>query len=232
MSLLFAVLAECLRFCALPSDIQSLKSGVQIGRHYAEVKKYYMHTSNDPLQDNMNMNVFMLLNGKRLASYIQIGLGSCYFQSSRTRLPYLNLFSVTVTEEYRKQGLSYRIILESLEYLRRRHHLPKDSIVALHLSPNDKKMPIAAKTYYRLGFKAGVFSMYGPQEYMFRMDDLQIKSRDLFDVAEDPTIGNGKGYFFLTFCRLGDVGQSHPLPPNALEKAQKLLEVLKSRQRG
>lgn len=228
--LLCMVLAESLRFCALPSDIQSLKSSIQIEKHYAEVKKYYVRKSKDPLGENMDMNVFMLLSGRKLASYIQVSLSTCYFQSSRTRLPYLSLFSVTVTNEYRCQGLSYRIIIESLEYLKKRHRLAKNCIVALHLSPDDKKMPIAAKAYYRLGFRKGVFSKYGPQEYVFKGEDLLSNSRDLFDVADNPTIGCGEGYYFLVFCRLGDVRKGYPLPADALEKTQKLFEILKNRQ--
>lgn len=226
------VLAESLRFCALPSDIQSLKSSTQIKKHYSDAKKYYIHKSNDPLVENMDLNVFMFLNGRELASYIQIDLGTCYSRSSRTKLPYLNLFCVTVTEGYRNQGLSYRVILESLEYLKKRHSLSKECIVALHLSPDDEKMPVAARAYYQLGFKKGVFSRYGPQEYTFKMDDLLNNSRDMFDVSDNPIICGGVGHYFLVFCKLGDVRKSHSLPANALEKTQKLFKILKNRQNG
>ena len=73
------VIADDLRFCALPADIQSLKSSKQIDSHYATFREYYTIESSDPVMQCSNMNIFMYLDQKELAAFIEVTLKTGLF---------------------------------------------------------------------------------------------------------------------------------------------------------
>lgn len=217
------------RYLALPCDIQSLKSSIQIQSYYQEVSSYFSFSPQDHLDELNDSNIFMILDKDTLIAYAQINIRTCYSQSLKKEYFYLNAYCVTVTDKYRNQGYSSKIFQYAIEYLTKRHKLDEDTILALHLSPNDPSMPLAALIYYKLGFRNGIFTKYGPSDYIYKIDDLMEKSRDLFYFSENPHKCNEEGYYFLLYCKLKDFNKRYQVPENGFEKTQNLFRVLTER---
>lgn len=221
---------ENLRFTALPADIQSIKSDEQIKNHLNKVKTFYQSVPKFHVLETNNSNIFMYLNKSTLAAYIQIENNKCFNQKEKREIPYLNVYCVTVTDDYRGLGLSTKLFVEAIDYMTKRYSLPKETMIALHLSPNDMMMPVAANIYYKLGFIKGVISKYGPSEYSYKIEDLLKNAKDLFYLIDNPEMIVGDGYYFLSYCKLEDFNKKYSLPENSFEKTKKMFDILKERQ--
>jgi len=222
---------HCLRLCALPANHrQAIKSNYQILEHYSLVKSYFNDRNFDAVSEATRSSIFMYLDKDKLAGFVSIDLKSAYDQNKKETIPYINIYMVTIIEEYRGQGLAKKIIVEAVEHLKKMHSLPKETIIALHLSPKDPCMPIAGLAYYKLGFRKGVFSDVGPVEYQHKINQLLENSQDLCLVADDPSIASGKGFYFLVFCKLGDLNVDLKIESESVyEKSEKLFGILKTR---
>jgi len=220
-----------LRFVALPSHNQTIKSYSQIDRYFKTVTKYFKAVEGDidSLLETTNKEIFMMLDDKKMASFLMVDRKTCYLLKERQAYPFLIFYYCTVVEEYRGKGLSYKIMKDGVDYLRRKYNLKDDTVMALHMSPFDSMMPVAAKMYYSLGFRRGMFIPHTPLQLSHKLDDIIASSRDMLEVAADEAAGVGDGYYFMVYCRLGDFGTGDPAPENTVELAQKLHETLKRR---
>lgn len=199
------------RFIALSSHNQSIKTYPQIENHFKEVLQHFSSSSHEnALAETINSEVFMILDNKQLAAFLLVRRDKCYSQRQRKAFDFLGFFFCLVTEKYRGLGLSYEIMKKSIEHLKKTYNLEDDTVLALHVSPFDKLMPVATRVYYRMGFKQGMFITREPKEMLYRLDELVEYSRNMLDVARDEAVGHGNGYYFILYCRLKDFNQESP----------------------
>lgn len=226
--------AQQLRFCALPNNTQSIKSAEQISDYYKLVQAHFTgKKSKDIVRDTNIFSPFIYLENDNLVAFLTIDLKQCYNQIEKKALPYLNIYMVTVMQNYRGKGIAKKLVLDSVKFLEKLYSLPKETIIALHLSPEDICMPAAGSAYYKIGFKKGVFSSIGPLEYQHKIHTLMEKSIDICLAADNPNSVFGKGHFFLTFCKLEDLGVNQEIDSSKIyEKTKLLFSILKKRQKN
>ena len=218
-----------IRFCVLPNNVQGVKLNEQLIKYDKIMSSYFHFSTSDVLNSIAGHDVYMLLDGKNLAGYVQYQRSKAYSLKNRKEFDFFTLYCFTVTNQYSGKGLSYRLLEDSINDLKKRYSLSDNSIIALHLSPNDLKMPIASKIYYSYGFRKGMFIKSDPKEMCHRLDELFKKSTDILDIVTNKKVGNGEGYYFLLFCHLKDL-QNHRKTSNfQLKHGEILFEILKKR---
>lgn len=222
-----------LRFVSLPSHSQAIKMYCQIDSHFKKVVEYYKSNGveGDSLVETDKKEIFMYLDGKKMGAFLMVDNGKCYSIKERKEYGFLIFYYCTVIEEYRGKKLSYKLMKNSVESLRKTYNLHDDTFMTLHMSPYDKMMPVAAKMYYSLGFRQGMFIKYNPVEMRHKPEEIVLNSRNLFDVARNEHVGVGDGFYFLLYCRLKDFGKSYEIPENAIELTKKLYETLVMREK-
>lgn len=225
-------LASSLRLFTLPSHNQTIKTYLQIDRYFRLTVPYFKGASGsfDSLVETTKNEVFMLLEGKELAAFLMASKDKCYSASKREEYDFFSFYYCAVRENYRGQGLSYKIMLDSVHYLKNLYKLKGSTILSLRISPYDEMMPVAAKTYYALGFRKGMFIKSSPKEMAHRIDELQRNSKDLFEVAQNEKMGSGDGFYFMLYCKLKDFRKGYKVPRDAVHLAERLYETLKKRQ--
>ena len=225
---LFKIFSK-IRFCALPDDIQSVKTYLQTTKYEQIVEKYFNYKTKDSIAEAVGFDVFMLLDGKELAGYVKFQRSKAYLAKSKKTFDFLSFYCFTITDQYKGKGLSNMLLEESIKYLKKRFNLSNDTIIALHLSPADEKMPLAAKIYYSYGFHKGLFIEYDPKEMLHSVERLFNESRDMLEVANKNEIPAGKGYFFLCHCLLKNFGKNKSTKRIDLKDTEKLFDILKKR---
>lgn len=241
LSCLFQI-SLCLRFVPLPSSLQSIKTYNQVDRYFKEASSYFSPADIDTIKYFDDYDIFMFLDQKKLAAFLATNMTKCYSVSTRKSLDFISFYYCAITDPYRGQGLSYRIIQEAVKYLKDTYNLTGDTVLALHVSPKDEMMPVAAKVYYSIGFKKGLFIRSSPIEMIYQIDTVFEKSRDLMEVADDENVAYGDGYYFMIYCRLKDFHFQKSKPNNGKtnnvkinngnileEKTKKIFEIMKRR---
>ncbi|KAM0679682.1 hypothetical protein GINT2_002090 [Glugoides intestinalis] len=198
-------------------------------QYYNEATNEFKHKSDDAVIGIGAYDVFIILDDKKLVASVYVYAEKGYSLKDRKAFDFLSFYYFMVSPQYRGQGFSYRLMLDSVNFLKKHYNLKEDAILALHVSPEDALMPIAAKTYYRLGFKTGVFVSNGPSDMAKSVDKLIVHSKDMLEVAENEELGYGKGPFFMMWCRLKDFKQYKAIPQNFMEKSRKLYEIMSKR---
>lgn len=219
-----------MRFVPLPSSLQSIKTYDQIDRYFKEASSYFSPNDTDTIKYFSNYDIFMFLDRKNLAAFLITNMEKCYSISSRKIFDFVSFYFCTVPDSYRGRGLSYKIIDETVRYLKKTCDLKDDTVLALHVSPKDEMMPVAAKVYYSMGFRRGIFVESSPLEMVYQIDTLFEKSKDLIEVVDDEEKAYGKGYYFMMYCRLKDFNKFRAASNEILgEKTRRLFEMMKRR---
>ncbi|ELA42063.1 uncharacterized protein VICG_00912 [Vittaforma corneae ATCC 50505] len=230
--LLWLNLVCALQFIALPSHNQAIKTYSQIDKYFKLSAVYFKGASGnlDSLVETAKKEVFMFLEGKELAAFLMVSKDKCYSISKREEYDFFSFYYCTVLEHYRGQGLSYKIMLDSVQYLKNLYKLRDNTILSLHISPYDDMMPVAARMYYSLGFRQGVFIKSGPNEMAHKIDELFYNSKDLFEIAQNEKTASGDGFYLMLYCKLKDFKKGHRVPNDAMDLTRKLYGILKRRQ--
>lgn len=231
MILLWFLGVLSLRFVGLPRNIQSIKMYDQIKRYYNEATAEFRYSDEDAINGTSFYNVNLLLEDKSLVASAYVDIKKAYSKKNRKEFDFLSFYYCMVSPQYRGQGFSYRIMLDSVNFLKKHYKLKEDTILALHVSPDDLLMPVAAKTYYGLGLRTGIFVRNGPSDISNDIDKLIVHSKDMLEVAENEYLGYGEGPFFMMWCRLKDFKRSKSVPENCVEKTKKLYEIMKKRKK-
>lgn len=228
VNFLILVLAE-VRLCALPHDVQSIKLKEQILNSENVLRNYFSYVPEDPVSENDGFDIFMLLDGKEILGYVKCLKASGYSSRERKEYAMISMYSFTVPEKYQGQGLSNRLLTDTLEYMKKRYKLAPDTLITLHLSPKDAKMPIAGRIYYSFGLTRGLFIKSDPRELAHSLDRLFDASRDMLDVINGKETGDGDGHYFMLFCKLKDFGKKKGRKAITIEDTTKLFNILKER---
>lgn len=234
---LLFLLVQCdrqMRFVALPADSQAIKSRSQIEKHYKAVQEVFNLKNRNAVQDNWNKDVFMYMDGREMVAFLQVENTVGYrnrrwyevLSGEKVGVPYVSFYCMTVVEKYKGRGISARFLTDVVEYLKKTKRISSDAMLALHLSPSDRDMYIAARIYYKLGFTRGAFGNNGPMDYRNDIDRFVTLAKDLYEVADDPSIANAADRYIVLYCPLKDFGTRHNPPKDAIQKGKLLMRFL------
>lgn len=235
LSLLLRVFCAEPRFVPLLRQNTPLKSVHQIKRHYALVEKAFGLGRTDVLYENWNYSIFMYLDRGEAIAFAKAAIDSGYkrggwFWGGRVKVPYICFYGIVVADRYKGMGVCKGLFVEIVDYLKKELRLPEDTVLALHLSAQDPMMYIAARVYYKLGFRRGTFSRAGPEIFQTNIDEFLERSNDLYEIADDPTISTTEGSFLALYCELRDFGVCREPPAGWMEKGKALMGILRERQ--
>lgn len=233
--LLLRVLCEELRFVPLLKKNMALKSSRQIEKPYHMAMEYFGPGTPNFLFENWHYDVFLYMNGDDPVAFSRVAVERGYrnerrlriFGSRRVEVPYLCFYTVIVAEKYRGRGICGKLFADIVECLRKEMYMPETTILALHLSPVDPMMYVAAGVYYKLGFRNGVFSDVTPEHYAKDVDSLMEKSRDLYELAADPSLSGTRGRVMVLYCELKNFGIVKEPPADWLEKGKTMMDILR-----
>lgn len=111
-----------LRFCYLLSENQSLKSNLQIAEKYKDIDQIFnpaaetFDITKTGLIGTQRFDVFMYLDGKKIAAFLEIEKIDVFDQKLSKLVPFLCIYMVSVPENYRSQKLSTKLFLESITF--------------------------------------------------------------------------------------------------------------------
>ncbi|KAI5148092.1 hypothetical protein ENBRE01_0106 [Enteropsectra breve] len=242
------------RLEAIKECTGGVKSYTMYERYYEEVYKLFPPPHYDPLSSSWTKNIFMYLDGDKLVAHCEVvvlsgveGFGRFrngkqanleYAPVSRSvprltadyrkETKYISFYTIMVPEEYRGQGQSQMLMLGAIKDLKESMSLADDTVLTLHLSYKTDHMFVAAKNYYNLGFRKGIFVKRGPYEYLNKIEVVVDNARDLYDVCGDLEEINPDGPFFMLYCRLRDLKYQKAAPSDWAAKGKLLMEKLKS----
>lgn len=218
-----------IRFCALPGDIQSIKTHQQISKYEKIVEAYFNFQTEDRLAEGHGFDVFMLLDKAEMVGYVKSNVVKAYSFKNRKEYDLVSFYCFMISDSYAGQGLSYKLFDESVNFLKKQYNLKNDAILALHLSSLNQKMPIASKIYYSYGFVKGMFIEYDPRQMIYNLDEMFDQSKDMLDVINGIEPGHGTGPFFLLYCFLKDFGKNRSKREIKVKDTQKLFDMLAKR---
>lgn len=226
--LIFTFCAQ-IRLCVLPEKTQGIKTYNQLSRYDKILGNYFKFEKRDCLDLIADFDVYMLLEGKNMVGYVQYLKSKAFSTKNRKEFDMISFYCFTITKEYNGKGFSYRLFEDSIKDLAQRYKLTGDTIITLHLSSADEKMPLASKVYYSFGFCKGIFIRYDPREMIHRIDELFDKSKDIFDIAIGKEEGYGEGGFLMVYCLLKNIKRDMNNCTFEVSHGKQLFDILKKR---
>ncbi|KAI4293544.1 hypothetical protein PAPHI01_2818, partial [Pancytospora philotis] len=153
------------------------------------------------------------------------------FLSPRS-VPFISFYAVFVADDYRGRGICGNFMKQIVAHLERKYALPAHTMLTLHLSPTDVCMPIAAHTYYKLGFTRGTYTPYCPNDFQYAIGNFIDSSHDIYAIADNPSLSRTQGAYLAMYCRLSEFAKSQKLPHDSLAKGKALQAILAERRAG
>jgi ribosomal protein S18 acetylase RimI-like enzyme len=199
-------------------DIQSIKTYEQIVDDYAVVFKEFHGEDPHPSVTVENLkcsDIFELRKGRKMVGFISF-VTENYLTEARAlfglgplriiKKPCAAMYSLYVSEEYRRKGYARKIIKMSTKALKRHYGLGDDFVLLLHLNPRDRFMEEAFCLYHSLNFRRGAYSMNDPESHKYRLDDI-YGFRDALEIIDNPELCSESGRYLLLACRYSEVGK-------------------------
>jgi GNAT superfamily N-acetyltransferase len=124
--------------------------------------------------------VAQFLNGKELMASVFMKPANYIARDEEGRivrtLNVIEIYNTYVSPKHRGKKLSMLLVKQALEHVLERKKMDKwNTLLALHISPYDKKMEVAYTLYRTAGFMKAALTKKGPYEYIFQGE----KIRDL-----------------------------------------------------
>lgn len=138
------------------------------------------------------------------------------------------IYSMYVSERYRGQGHSGRLLRSAAESLDRHYGLGGDFLLGLHVDPKDRDMELAFALYYNLNFRRGGLSMTDPQSKKYLLEEF-LGYGDPCDAIDGVGEAGGAGRYMVMFCRYSQLGACEKVGYGKLmEYGARLRSILES----
>ncbi|ORD96671.1 hypothetical protein HERIO_1405 [Hepatospora eriocheir] len=215
-----------LRYVVLDSSKYPIKSTKQLSKHYKEVKNLFPgFNATFSLTKASKLDHFMILHKNQLVAFLVVDKLKGLI-NKKTTVDVFGYFLVCVTPKYQNMGLSKKLMKFSVDYYKKNH---KDGYLALHISPKDESMALAAKVYYQMGFTKFTWCKYSFRDYLNNLDFYFDNFIDFYQTFEkkDSKI---KGGYLCSFIKITDfLSKKIKAPKNSLKEGERIKKLMTER---
>ncbi|ADM12067.1 uncharacterized protein Eint_081350 [Encephalitozoon intestinalis ATCC 50506] len=224
---------ETCRFVKYFCDEQGIKVPEQIMDDYNEAEGEF---GNDPesfdfiFHNGGEMDIFQYKIGVELVASVFLVRRTFYMivDEEPVGRSVVLLYTMYVSKKYRGKGYSKRILKDALDSLNSHYGMNGDFLVVLHLDPKDRDMALAFSLYYNLNFRNGGFSMTGPGEKQYFLEEI-LEYRDPCDAVDKYNEKRDKGLHMIMFCEYSKLFTCKKIPYERLmEYGSRLKSILRS----
>lgn len=182
----------------------SVKHSHQVKTAYTNINHEFrekMETSTDILFNTLHFNTFVLKINRETAGSVfmstkeYIGIKN----AQEIKYPVVEIFSLVIGKKYRKRGLAYKLLKESLQMHAKHEKLnPETTLIALHLNPVDTMMNISYCFYSSLNFRYADYVQYGPSDNKLNLEKIFSMPSPL-KLLDNLNISKSKGRFVAMY---------------------------------
>lgn len=231
--LLFLVIRGQERFIKYFSDEQGIKMEEQILNDYNKVGKEFgieKKSFGQVFVEGNAWNIFQYKNHDELIASVYLENHTFCGQAANRifERKVVILYSIYVSERYRKLGYSKKLLKNSLEALDKHYKMNGDFLVVLHVDPKDKNMELAFSIYYNMNFRHGGFSDQDPYLKKYFLDEL-LQYEDPRDAISKSDKLRGSGRYMILFCEYHELDKCDKKYPydELLEDGRRLKRIMK-----